>query len=432
MAMSAPIAIVDCNNFYASCERVFNPKLRGKAIVALSNNDGIIVARSNEAKSLGIPMGSPLFKVQDIIDKHDVQVFSSNYSLYGDMSHRVMTTLEQFSPNVEIYSIDEAFISFDGMERLDLEQYCREMRETVLKWTGITVSIGLAPTKTLAKIANRRAKKVPEFEGVLNLVRREYWDIHLKATEVSDIWGVGAQYTKLLQKHNINTAYDFVQAPEKWVRKKMTVMGLRTQLELKGTPCISLEHAPPAKKSIVSSRSFGRRQISKQDIKEAAALFASRAAEKMRAQKSGAKHLTVFLRTNPFKDVPQYHNGCLVDLPVLTDSTAELIEYSQRAVEQIYREGYQYQKVGVMLSDLAPVDNSQYSLFDGQDRQKMARITELLDRVNIRYGSGTLFYAASGVRRGWGTRCDLRSPRYTTNWNQLPEATAHAEPGESI
>lgn len=415
-----PVALVDCNNFYASCERVFNPKLWGKPIVVLSNNDGMIIARSNEAKELGIKMGEPLFKAEEIIKKHNVHVFSSNYTLYGDMSHRVMTTLEHFSPEVEIYSIDEAFINLEGLSHQDLTDYCRLIRNTVRKWTGIPVSIGIAETKTLAKLANRFAKRVPSNKGVLNLYGLENKDYYLKNTEVADIWGVGRQYTKLLNLQNIFTAYDLAKANEKWIKKKMTVMGLRTALELKGIPCIEYEYFPPAKKAIVSSRSFGQTVQDISSVKEAIAYFVTRASEKMRSQKSSANLLSVFLRTNPFKKEAQYHNGVLIQLPVPTDSTSELITYAMKGVEQIFRIGYKYYKVGVMLSGLVPTNRSQASFFDTEDRLKMAKITEVVDEVNKKMGSNTLFYAATGINRKWRTRADMRTPKYTTDWDQIP------------
>mgnify|MGYP000016030588 FL=1 len=419
-----PVALVDCNNFYASCERVFNPKLWGKPIVVLSNNDGMIIARSNEAKELGIKMGEPLFKAEEIIKKHNVYVFSSNYTLYGDMSHRVMTTLEHFSPEVEIYSIDEAFINLEGLSHQDLTDYCRLIRNTVRKWTGIPVSIGIAETKTLAKLANRFAKRVPSNKGVLNLYGLENKDYYLKNTDVADIWGVGRQYTKLLNLQNIFTAYDLANANEKWIKKKMTVMGLRTALELKGIPCIEYEYFPPAKKAIVSSRSFGQTVQDISSVKEAIAYFVTRASEKMRSQKSSANLLSVFLRTNPFKKEAQYHNGVLIQLPIPTDSTSELISYAMKGVEQIFRIGYKYYKVGVMLSGLVPTNRSQASFFDTEDRLKMAKITEVVDEVNKKMGSNTLFYAATGINRKWRTRADMRTPKYTTDWDQIPLVSA--------
>ncbi len=423
--MKGPVALVDCNNFYASCERVFNPQVAHKPVVVLSNNDGMVIARSQEAKDIGIKMGMPYFEARPLAKKYDLQIFSSNYALYGDMSNRVMTTLEQFSPNVEIYSIDEAFMNFEGFERKNLEEYCRLIRRTVIKWTGIPVSIGLAPTKTLAKVANKHAKKHKKFEGVLSFLNNPEVDSWLEATDVADIWGIGHQYTKLLNRHGIYNAYELSKANDKWVKKHMTVMGLRTVLELRGIPCITMEYDIPAKKAIVSSRSFGHGVKSKNDVSEAVASYTTRAAEKMRLQKSACRSLTVFLRTNPYKDdLPQYHNGCLVELPVPANSTPELLHYAQRGVNQIYREGYEYHKVGVMLTDFVPFDSSQISMFDTKDRLRMARITELVDKVNNVMGKGTLMYAAEGIKKEWAMKRNMKSPHYTTQWQDLPVVSA--------
>ncbi len=422
--MAIPIAIVDCNNFYASCERVFNPKLNAKPIVVLSNNDGMIIARSDEAKALGIPMGEPLFKIKEIAQKNGVHIFSSNYSLYGDMSHRVMTILEQFSPNVEIYSIDEAFISLDGFSRKDLTEYSREIKKTVKQCTGIPVSIGIAETKTLAKLANRLAKKDKSKNGVLNLIGHPDLESYLKKVAVEDIWGVGRQYSKLLNLQNIFTAFDLKNANDEWIRKKMTVMGLRTVFELRGIPCINFDYSPAPKKAIISSRSFGRTVTEKNEIKEAISFFTTRAAEKMRHQKSAASLLTVFLRTNPFKKSPQYHNGCLVKLSIPTDSTAELIRYAMKGVDQIFREGFQYYKVGIMLAGLIPYNRNQLPLFDTEDRLRSSKVTEVMDLINAEIGTGTIFYAATGISRGWKTRAELRTQSFTTDWDNLPNVGA--------
>ncbi len=417
------IALVDCNNFYASCERVFNPKLQGKPVVVLSNNDGVIVAASNEAKKLGLAW-QPYFKVKDLIEKYDVQVFSSNYSLYGDMSHRVMTVLERFTPDVEVYSIDEAFLNFAGFDESQLTEYCRKIIETVMRWTGIPVSIGIARTKTLAKLANKHAKKDQRLKGVLNLIDNPDFEQYLRNTDVSDVWGVGRQYTNLLYRNGIKTAYELSRANHKWIKKQMTVMGLRTVYELNGISCITMEYEPPSKKAIVSSRSFGKPVTSMDDIKEAVSTYTSRAAVKMRLQKSAAKLLTVFLRTNPFKNIPQYHNGCLLELPVPTDATSELISYAMKAVEQIFKSGYEYNKAGVMLTGFVPFDRSQLPLFDTENRIKMAKITEIIDKINKEMGADTLFYASSGIDKQWQMHRDMKSPHYTTNWDDLPIVSA--------
>jgi DNA polymerase V len=418
------IAIVDCNSFYASCERVFRPDLRGKPIVVLSNNDGVIVALSQEAKDVGIPSFSPLFKIKDLIKKHNVAVFSSNYTLYGDMSNRVMSTLEQFTPDVEIYSIDEAFLNFEGLERREMDSYCREIKDTVMKWTGIPVSIGVATTKTLSKVANRIAKKNKQHAGVLDLTKEKNIDEYLKKVLVEDIWGVGWQYKKLLNNHGIYTAFDLKNTNRQWVKKRMTVMGLRTVMELNGIPCIEHEYTPPAKKAIVSSRSFGKNVFEKSDIREAVANHVYRGTEKLRLQKSAANLLSVFLRTNPYKDTPQYHNGVQIQLPVPTDHTPEMLDYAMRGVEQIFRSGYEYQKAGIMLAGIVPSNRSQMSIFDTANREKMSKLTDVVDKINMEHGSATIIYASMGVKRAWHMKRDMKSPHYTTQWEQLPEVRA--------
>jgi DNA polymerase V len=389
----------------------------------------MVIARSAEAKEVGIPMGEPLFKIKPLVKKFNVQVLSSNYTLYGDMSHRVMTTLEHFCPDIEIYSIDEAFLNLHGFERRhDLTDYCINIRKTVLQWTGIPVSVGIANTKTLAKLANRYAKRNKEHAGVMNLIDNPDKEKYMKATLVEDIWGVGRQYTKLLTKNGITNAYEFSQANDKWIRKHMTVMGLRTAFELRDIPCISIDYSHPSKKAIISSRSFGKVTSNKQDIKEGVAYFTTIAAEKMRKQKSAATLLTVFLRTNPFKDSPQYHNGVLCKLPVPTDSTSELITYAEKGLEQIFREGYLYHKVGIMLTGLVHTDRTQISMFDPEDRVKMATVTDLFDKINKEMGARTIFYAASGIHRPWKTQANLKSPKFTTSWNELLEVFAGEKP----
>ncbi|MFH1050572.1 MAG: Y-family DNA polymerase [bacterium] len=423
--MSHPIALIDCNNFYASCERVFNPKLVGVPIVVLSNNDGMVIARSQEAKDVGIGMAEPLFKIQDKIKKHGVAVFSSNYTLYGDMSQRVMTILESFCPDVEIYSIDEAFLNLRGLEREDLTEYGKKIKNTIKKWTGLPVTVGIGETKTLAKIANRLGKKSKKAGGVLNLYNSKFRDTALKRTEVEDIWGVGRQYGKLLRKHGINTAFELSLANDTWIKKRMTVMGMRTVLELRGTPCIKLEYSPPPKKAIVSSRSFGKVTSSYEDVSQAVANYITRAAVKLRKQRSAARILSVFLRTNPFKtELPQYHNGVMVELPVPTDSTAELMEFATKGLVQIFKPEYKYHKAGVMLTGIIPYDRSQFAMFDSENRNRMKEVTEVMDSINERFGKETMFYASLGIKRDWSMRREMKSPNYTTNWKELPVVSA--------
>lgn len=418
--MKIPIALVDCNNFYASCEKVFNPKLNGKPVVVLSNNDGIIIARSAEAKALGIKMGEPLFKIEHLIKKHNVNVFSSNYTLYGDMSYRVMNILEKFSPDVEIYSIDEAFVNLHGLQSKDLTEYCKTIRKTILQWTGLPVSVGVAYTKTLAKVANHKAKKEPKYEGVCSFIGDEKVEDYLKNTEVEDIWGVGRQYAKLLKRNGIDNAFQLTKADDKWIRKNMTVMGLRTVYELRGQSCINLEYFRPAKKAIISSRSFGRATHVKEEVFEAVATFTSRAAEKMRRQRTAANMMSVFLRTNPFNNTPQYHKGVLIQLPVPLTATNELLFYAEKGMEKIFRDGFDYKKVGVMLAGLVPKANAQQGLFDTVDREKLDIVTKVVDQLNDDLGTNALFFASCGTKKVWKTIVEKKSPRYTTNWDELP------------
>jgi DNA polymerase V len=420
------IAIVDCNNFYASCERVFNPSLNGKPIVCLSNNDGIVIARSEEAKALGIKMGDPFFKIEHLVKKHVVNVFSSNYTLYGDLSARVMMTLETFSPEVEIYSIDEAFLKMNGIEEKNQTEYLRKIRRTLRQWLGLPVSVGMGPTKTLAKLANRLAKKDKSLEGVLNLFDYEDISPFLKQLSVEDIWGVGRQYSALLRRSNIETAYDLAQMDGNWVKKRMTVVGLRTVYELKGIPCIEIENSPPAKKSIVSSRSFGEYLTSYNEVKEAVSYFVARASEKMRSQKSACNSITVFIRTNPFKNSPQYYNSAEARFPYSMNSTNEMLPFAHRALEKIFRDGYYYQKVGVLLQDFINTANMQVSLFDPPNRLNKILVTELMDDINQKFGRESLYFAATGMKakRKWEMKREKLSSHYTTRWEDLPEVKA--------
>lgn len=426
MKKTNKIALVDCNNFYASCERVFNPKLNGRPIVVLSNNDGVIIARSDEAKQLGIKMGDPYFKVEKLIKQNNVAVFSSNYTLYGDLSARVMSVLEKFSPEVEIYSIDEAFLNLTGIESSNQTEYLRNIRATIKKWLGLPVSIGLAPTKTLAKLANRIAKKNKEFDGVLNLFDYSNWDKFLEMVEVEDVWGVGRQYAALLHRNNIHTALDLARANQKWIKKRMTVVGLRTVLELNGISAIDLEHQPPAKKSIVSSRSFGEYLTKFDDVMEAVAFFVARASEKMRAQSSACRIMQVFIRTNPFKNSPQYYNAAEVHLPYPMNGTNELLPYAKQALQKIFRMGYYYQKVGVLLMDFVQTNTMMVSLFDPPNRINQIKATEIMDQINKKYGREAIYFAVAGMkeRRRWQMKRQLLSQHFTTNWKDLPEVKA--------
>ncbi len=412
-------ALADCNNFYVSCERVFNPALNGKPVVVLSNNDGCIISRSNEAKALGIKMAQPAFKIADLIERNQVAVFSSNYTLYGDMSRRVMTTLAAFTPEIEIYSIDEAFLNLAGIPD-KLEDYARTMRQTVLKNTGMPVSVGIGPTKVLAKIANHCAKKRPETNGVLVLDSPAKIGATLRTIEVGDVWGIGRQYTAMLQSFKVKTAWDLTQMPDSWVKKKMTIVGLRIKKELEGEPCLEMELLPTAKKAICTSRSFGELQTELEPIHEAVANFASSCAAKLRQQKTCAKTIMVFIHTNSFKpNDPQYARNIVYKLPVATNSSIELIKYALALLDLIYQEGFRYKKAGVIVSEIVPETRVQCSLFDGVDRVKQDALMHAMDEINARFGSNAVKIATLGTGAQWKLRQEKLSPCYTTRWSDI-------------
>ena len=422
--MTPIFALVDCNNFYASCERVFNPRLEGKPIVVLSNNDGCVVARSNEAKALGIGMGVPEFQIRPLLRAHHVQVFSSNYTLYGDMSQRVMETLDPFSPDLEIYSIDEAFLSLSGFTARNLTEYGRIIRATVKRWTGLPVSVGIAETKTLAKIANRVAKRTPDTGGVCDMLACPERDALLGRIAVADVWGVGPNYARLLNQHGITTALQLRHADDLWIRKRMGIMGLRLVMELRGVSCLDLEQCPAPKQSLTCSRAFGTLISTLAEMEEAISAYTSRVAEKLRREQLAATVLTVSLTTNEFKEGPQYSNALTLKLPIATDTTSDLIKSALQGIRAIYRDGYLFKKAGVMLIGLVPVSQTQADLFDEQDRGKSKRLMSALDSINDRWGVGTLHYASSGFTKSWKTQFHRRSPAYTTDWNALPIVNA--------
>jgi len=413
-------ALVDCNNFYASCERLFQPALIAEPVIVLSNNDGCVIARSNEAKTLGIRMGAPAFEIKDAITKNKVTVFSSNYVLYGDMSRRVMTTLSQFTPEIEIYSIDEAFLNLNGFDIYDLDAYGRKIAYTTSKNTGIPVSVGIAPTKTLAKVANKIAKKNPDTKGVLVLNNPLTIKETLAKFPVGDVWGIGYQHTKFLNKHNVFTALDFVNANKEWIKKNMTVVGLRTMEELQGYPRIEMETTPPDKKAICTSRSFGNMLSEYEPIAEAVANFAAACAAKLRKQKSCAAMIMVFIHTNQFrKDLKQYAKNIVVSLPVASNSSMELIKYAEIGLKSIYRKGYQYKKAGVIVSDIISEANIQTSLFDEVNRDNQKKAMQVIDKLNNKMGRDKVRIAQQGFSRKWKLRQEKLSPCYTTNFNDI-------------
>ena len=410
-------ALVDCNNFYASCERVFDPRLERRPIVVLSNNDGCVIARSNEAKALGIAMGEPAFKKEDVYAKHNVAVFSSNFALYGDMSQRVMRTLAQHSADMEIYSIDEAFLDCSGLTADGLDRFASHLRKTVKQWTGIPVSIGVAPTKTLAKVANHIAKRLPDNSGVCVLNKEETIEYCLKKLPVEKLWGVGRRYALFLRSWGINTAWDLRRMPEGWVKDNMTVVGLRLQKELKGEPCIPLENQPQKKKEICTSRSFGTMVTELDELKQAVSMYATRCAEKLRMQNSCTNLVEVFVHTNPFRpDLPQYKNVRFVRLPVASNSTLSIVQAALRGLRSIYRAGYQYKKAGVIVSGLVPSNTIQYNLFHSTDEDRHMRLMNAMDTVNDREGRDILRVAEQSFDRRWTLRQERLSPCYTTRW----------------
>ena len=416
--------LVDCNNFYASCERLFRPDLAYRPVVVLSNNDGCIIARSNEAKALGIGMGTPYFKQEPLIRKHNVTVFSSNYPLYGDISQRVMDVLMDLEPNVEVYSIDEAFINLPPGKHYDLENWGRFLKATVQKHTGIPVSIGFGPTKTLAKIANRFAKKKPAASGIFVINDEQHLENLLAAVAVGDIWGIGRRQAARLKKHGIDTALALKNCVDTWIRKQLTVTGLRTAMELRGIPCISLEKAGVAKKSICTSRSFGQPVHTLGDLQEAVATYAAQAACKLRSGGLRTTVVDVFIRTNSFKkDEPQYCNRKTFPLPAPSSHTATLIKVALASLKAIYRPGYRYQKAGVLLNGLVPENYEQLRLFRAPATRD-ASLMKAVDGINKRWGRDTIQPAAAGLNKEWRFRQMKKSPAYTTRWSELPVAKA--------
>jgi DNA polymerase V len=416
------VALVDCNNFYVSCERVFQPKLWGKPVVVLSNNDGCVVARSPEVKALGVAMGVPFFKIAPLVGEHDIQVFSSNYALYGDLSNRVMTTLEQFSPEVEIYSIDEAFINLSNFAQMNLSDYAISIKETVRQWTGIPVSIGIGPSKVLAKVATEVAKKTKL--GVYHLESAEQADEILAKMPVRDIWGIGNRLNKWLNTQGILTALQFKQANEGLIQKKMGVVGQRLLLELKGYSCLPIEVMPNPKQETCVSRSFAKPVTNLGELKEAITLYLSRAAEKIRNQKQRANILIVFIRSSIYSEQP-VSRSLAITLPTASNYTPELLAHALGSLETIYLPNYQYKKAGVILSGLQPESIRQCNLFETEkDWQSQEKLIAVVDQINRKYGAETLTFGIVGKKQSWRMRAEKRSPRFTTKWDELPLAKA--------
>jgi DNA polymerase V len=428
-------ALVDGNNFYVSCERVFNPRLEGRPVVVLSNNDGVVVSRSNEAKALNIDMAVPVFKVRAVLRKHKVTVLSSNYTLYGDMSQRMMAVIGQFSPRQEIYSIDESFISLAGFERLDVRAYGQEIRRRVRAWVGIPTCVGIATTKTLAKLANRCAKKRKEYDGVCDWSRLHPAQLeHLLSTfPAGDVWGIGHRWGTKLLAMGIRSARDLANADAALLRDRFGVVMERTARELRGISCLALEEVSADRKQIVSSRSFGRVTKSLMDLQEAVTQYTCRAAEKLRRQSGVCSCLQVFLQTNAYKtEEPQYHPLATVKLVLPTDDSLRLTSAALSGLRRIYKPGFRYIKAGVMFIEIQPGTVQQLPLFEddgvghavGTQAVSRAKLMVAMDRVNRREGRGTIQLASAGMHNAWAMKRELMTPAYTTRWEELPVARA--------
>ncbi len=416
------IALIDCNSFYVSCERLFKPKLLNKPVVVLSNNDGCVISRSNEAKALGIKMGEPFFKVKDLVSKHKVFVFSSNYALYGDLSRRVMKILKTFSPNVEIYSIDEAFLDLSFVEENKTEELAKEIRNRILKWTGIPTSVGVSNTKTLSKVANHIAKK--NNTGVMYLDPK-YSDEYLKKFEIQDVWGVGRQLTKFFIKNNILTAFDLKNVSNTWIKKSTNVLSAKTVMELRGIPCIDLLPHSEKRKSCCVSRSFGRKVSNLEELKEAITAHSLNATEKIRTDEQITRSITVFIRTSPFnKDKRYYSNSHTIELPIDTNNSLEIVKYALEALDKIYKPGYLYQKAGIILSKLKDADKFERNLLTPIIEKDLKKLMNAIDLTNTKYGRYSISLAQAGINKSWKMRRQHSSKIDTASFYDLPTIRA--------
>ena len=417
------IALIDVNNFYVSCERVFNPKLIGKPVVVLSNNDGCAVARSNEVKALGVGMGAPWFKFQDLAKQHGIVALSSNYALYADMSNRVMSILRDFSPEQEVYSIDESFLDVTSFKRRDFIQYGQQMRNRILQWTGLPVCVGIGSTKTLAKLANHCAKKQSQFNGVCNLNQLSSNDVNqlFSNIAVGEVWGIGPKLAPKLNELGINSVLDLKHADGERLRQLFSVVMQKTIQELNGKVCIELEDVAPAKKQIVSSRSFGYPVTEYGSLVESITLYMSRAAEKLRKQNSYAGSVYVFIRTSPFKENQAlYSNGLAIPLPTPSDDTRLLVHAALWGLKQIFRPNYNYAKAGVMLSEIVSQEGVQTDLFSQmQLSPKSTKLMGVVDGINKKLGKESIKLASEGFKRPWKMKQENKSQSYTTHWDEL-------------
>lgn len=413
-------ALVDCNNFYASCERVFNPNLNGKPVAILSNNDGCIIARSDECKALNIPMGAPIFKWDTYCKAHNVHVLSSNYPLYGDMSSRVMSILKQFTPDVEVYSIDESFLQFKGFENYNLNDYGQQIRQRVLKWTGIPTCVGIATTKGLSKVANKIARKYPNQTKGVYVIDTEYKRLKaLKWLKIDDIWGIGRQLSKRLLTKGCKTALDFANLPEDWVKANFSVVEARLHRDLNGVPTLTLEEYNQPKKAIATTRSFDYTYSDINYIKERVATFAVTCAEKLRKQHSSCHTIIVFLKSDKHKkEQPQYSKSVAVHLPYATNSSLIISNTAVNTAVQIFKKGIQYKKAGVMVTGLVPTDNYQLNIFENEN-PKHQPLMQTIDKINSKYHSNKIKLANQDLQRTWKMRQERLSPRYTTNFKDI-------------
>ena len=417
-------ALADCNNFFASCERVFRPDLQGKPVIVLSNNDGCAVARSNEAKALGIKMGAPFFKIKHIVEKNNVAVFSGNMALYGDMSQRVRWVLEEFAPAVEVYSIDEAFLDLRGMDNVDFDAYAKKISSECWRQTSIPVSVGIAPTKTLAKIASKLCKQYPKLRGGCYMHRPQDIEKVLRKFPIEDVWGVGRKSCAKLLSMGVKTAWDYTQLPENAVRKLLALPGVRTWRELRGEPCIEFEDGFEAKQSICVSRSFAHEITDVEELAEQIANFASSMAEKLRQQRSVACEMAVFAYTNRFKDnEPQTYGNSLVHFEQPTNDQRTIVSSAVAAAHELYKRGYGYKKAGVVATHIMQESDVVHSLFeDSEAAEREHRITSALDAINGTFGRGTVKLAAQGSGR-IKSSSEKQSPHYTTLWDDLPKVS---------
>lgn len=422
--MSQVLALIDGNSFYCSCERVFDPRLKSRPVIVLSNNDGCAVARTSEAKALGIKMGEPYFKIAELCRLERVAVYSSNYTLYGDMSARMNEVYRTFTPDVEIYSIDESFLDLSGFAYRDLVSMARDLRSTVLQWTGIPTCVGLGPTKTLAKLANHIAKKNPDLGGVCDLTKSAEREAWLERISVADVWGVGGASAYKLAKIGVTTAADLATLDRREARQLLSVVGERIVFELRGVACLPLELVPPQRKGCAVTRSFGAPVTALEEMLEAVAAYATRAGEKLRRHGLVTGHVRVFMHTSAFNEDPRYSASTTVELPEASNDTRDLIAAASRGARRIWKEGYRFVKAGIIMDDLVSAEAAPRPLFDARDREESQRLMGVMDSINGRFGRGTIVPASVGLRQRWAAKFDRRSPRYTTRMDELPIVAA--------